>query len=95
MRTSLTFRPKVSIPDLIPNRDEGLSNKGIGMRLITVHFNTFSPSDGRGKFEYAQPINQEDENTGFYCARSGFWFPGRMKAIDPDGRIVGTPFLRE
>lgn len=95
MRTSLTFRCPVSIPDLIPNRDEGLSKKGIAFRMMTTHFNTRQPSDGRAVVWYCRPQNRHDELTAFICQRSGYKFPGSMKMIDEDGKMVGSPFYRE
>lgn len=95
MRTSLTFRAPVSVPDLIPARDEGLSTKGIGMRLVTLHFNTRTPSEGRGTMWYVLPMSRQDELTAFTCQRSGFRFPGSYREIDSEGKVVGRPFLRE
>ena len=95
MRTSLTFRAPVSVPDLIPARDEGLSPKGIGMRMVTVHFNTYEPAAERGRVWYVRPANRQDELTAFTCQRSGYRFPGSYREVDPDGKVVGRPFYRE
>lgn len=95
MRTSLTFRAPVSVPDLVPSRDEGLSPKAIGMRLVTMHFNSREPSGGRGTVWYCRPKNRHDELTAFTCQRSGYKFPGSMKMIDEEGKVVGSPFYRE
>lgn len=95
MKTSLAFRAPVSVPIPTPGRDEGFSPKAVGLRMVTMHFNSYQPSAGRGVVWYVRPMTRHDELTAFTCQRSGYRFPGSYREVDEEGKIVGRPFLRE